>query len=198
MSNYPKLFQIEGEEIIELGHSIVSQQFEDLLSLLSKNTHNIFLTGCGTSEMAARKITHTLNVIDTTAFYLNPSDAVHGGLGQIHQNDLVIFISKGGSTKELTSFVDHISLKQAQIVTITENTDSVLAQKADLVVQIKVKRELDQFNLLATTSTLAVISLFDVIAVLLMKEKHFSKNNFLLNHPSGKVGQQLAQEVKHD
>lgn len=198
MNSYSELFQIEGEEISALGQSIAPDEITHLVTILKKNTHNVFLTGCGTSAMAARKITHTLNVVGLAAFYLNPSDAVHGGLGQVKQNDVVIFISKGGSTKELTSFVANIEVKKAQIITITENLDSVLAQKADLAVQIKVKRELDKFNLLATTSTLAVISLFDVIAVLLMQEQHFSKNDFLLNHPAGKVGKQLAKEVKND
>lgn len=198
MNSYSELFQIEGEEISALGQSIAPDEITHLVTILKKNTHNVFLTGCGTSAMAARKITHTLNVVGLAAFYLNPSDAVHGGLGQVKQNDVVIFISKGGSTKELTSFVANIEFKKAKIITITENLDSVLAQKADLAVQIKVKRELDKFNLLATTSTLAVISLFDVIAVLLMREQHFSKNDFLLNHPAGKVGKQLAKEVKND
>lgn len=198
MNSYSELFQIEGEEISALGQSIAPDEITHLVTILKKNTHNVFLTGCGTSAMAARKITHTLNVVGLAAFYLNPSDAVHGGLGQVKQNDVVIFISKGGSTKELTSFVANIEFKKAKIITITENLDSVLAQKADLAVQIKVKRELDKFNLLATTSTLAVISLFDVIAVLLMQEQHFSKHDFLLNHPAGKVGKQLAKEVKND
>ena len=198
MNNYAALFQAEGEEIIKLGQSISEEDFTHLLKTIEKNTNNVFLTGCGTSAMAARKATHTLNVAGISAFYLNPSDAVHGGLGQVKKGDTVIFISKGGSTKELTSFDQNVKEKQAKIVTITENVDSILAKNADLVVKVKVEKELDEFNMLATTSTLAVISLFDVIATILMKDENFTKKAFLLNHPSGKVGQRLAKDVRND
>ncbi|BDR57044.1 KpsF/GutQ family sugar-phosphate isomerase [Xylocopilactobacillus apis] len=198
MSSYSELFRAEGEEISKLGETIDANQIDQLLAMIGDNRHNIFVTGCGTSAMAARKIVHTLNVIGLAAFYLNPSDAVHGGLGQIRNDDVVIFISKGGSTKELTSFVNNCIDKKAKIIAITENTDSILAKDADLVVCIKVDRELDEFNMLATNSTLAVISLFDVVATVIMKKENFTKENFLMNHPSGKVGQQLAEDVKHD
>jgi KpsF/GutQ family protein len=198
MNDYVQLFKNEGEEIIKLGQTINHDQITQLISTLVKNTGNVFLTGCGTSAMAAKKIVHTLNVIDIAAFYLNPSDAVHGSLGQVKREDIIIFISKGGSTKELISFVENIHKKGSQIIVITENSNSLLAKQADLVVKVKVEQELDEFNMLATTSTLAVISLFDVIATILMKCKNFSKKNFLLNHPSGDVGQRLAMDVKYE
>lgn len=198
MNNYSQLFQAEGEEVKKLGKSVDFKQLDSLIELLSECMNNIFITGCGTSAMAARKAVHTFNVIGISAFYLNPSDAVHGGLGQVKQNDIVIFISKGGSTKELTSFVSNCSDKDAQIVVVTENLESVLAKKANLVVKVKVDKELDEFDMLATTSTMAVISLFDVVATVLMKEEKFSKKEFLLNHPSGKVGQRLALDVNSD
>lgn len=198
MYSYAELFQAEGKEIIKLGKSINANQFNQLMTMLEESTNNVFLTGCGTSAMAARKIAHTFNVVGMAAFYLNPSDAVHGGLGEIKQDDIVIFISKGGSTKELTCFIENCRKKKAKVIAITENPKSVLAKRANLVVKVKVEKEIDEFNMLATTSTLAVISLFDVVATMLMKEKKFSKKDFLLNHPSGKVGQRLAMDVKND
>ncbi|MDF7639567.1 SIS domain-containing protein [Lactobacillus sp. ESL0791] len=197
MSNYANLFKIEGEEIVKLGQTLNFDELTQLVELLSGDEHNIFITGCGTSAMVARKSVHTLSVVGKPAFYLNPSDAVHGSLGQVKAEDIVIFISKGGSTKELTSFVENVSDKKAKIVVVTENPTAILAKQADLVVKVKVEKELDAFNMLATTSSLAVIALFDVVATTLMQTENFSKNDFLLNHPSGEVGQRLAVDVNH-
>lgn len=189
-----QMFEIEGEEIKTLSKTVNVDSFEKLVTLIRHSLGNIFITGCGTSAMAAKKIVHTLRVIDVPTFYLNPSDAVHGGLGAVQQNDVVIFISKGGSTKELTSFAPNLIKKKVQIIVITENVKSQLAKIANLVIKIKVGKELDKLNMLATTSTLAVISYFDVLAVTLMQEEKFSEENFLINHPAGAVGRRLQED----
>lgn len=194
-NNYMELFQQEGQEIAKLANSVSSSELMNLIEKIENCKGNILLTGCGTSAMDAKKATHTLNVIGVRAFYLNPSDAVHGSLGVVNSKDLVIFVSKGGSTKELTSFVTNIKEKKAYIAVVTENPKSVLAKAADMIVKVKVDREIDEFNMLATTSSLAVISLFDVVACTLMKKEGFSKKGFLINHPSGDVGQRLNKEV---
>lgn len=134
-----------------------------------------------------------LGLFGISATYLNPSDAVHGQLGTIKQKDIVIFISKGGNTAELVSFLPNVEEKESKMVLITENQESKIGKVADLVVPVKVLKEADTFNMLATTSTLAVISLFDAVAVVLMANDHFSKNEFLENHPSGDVGDRLRE-----
>lgn len=196
MTDYRQLFQIEGDQITKLSKSINKDQLSQLINILGNNQQNILITGCGTSATVAKKAVHTLSVIGESAFYLNPSDAVHGSLGVIKQNDIVIFISKGGSTKELTSFVKNVKEKKAKVILVTENEKSVLTKYADLIVKVKVEKELDSFNMLATTSSLAVISLFDVVAIALMKGETFTEKDFLVNHPSGDVGQRLATDVK--
>lgn len=193
--NFTELFRQEGQEIAKLANTISKTEVLKLVEKIRKCKGNILLTGCGTSAMDAKKATHTLNVIGVRAFYLNPSDAVHGSLGVINSQDVVIFISKGGSTKELTSFVKNIKEKKAYIIAITENPESVLARVANMIVKVKVDQEIDEFNMLATTSSLAVISLFDVVACTLMKETDFNKKIFLVNHPSGDVGERLNKEV---
>ncbi|BBN97887.1 KpsF/GutQ family sugar-phosphate isomerase [Sporolactobacillus terrae] len=189
------LFTLEGEEIAKLGKSISHDSLQSLVELIEKTKGNIFLTGCGTSAMAANKAVHTLRVVGIGAFFMNPSDAVHGALGAVKKDDVMIFISKGGSTQELTSFVDNVAAKGISIVTITENPDSFLAQHANLVVKVHIDRELDTFNLLATVSTMAVISIFDVVASLVMEDTDYSRKDFLLNHPSGAVGEKLRKET---
>lgn len=194
-NNFMSLFDKEGQEISKLTNSVSAEEINALVDKIAACKGNVLLTGCGTSAMDAKKATHTLNVVGTRAFYLNPSDAVHGSLGAINSKDIIIFISKGGSTKELTNFVDNIQKKNAYIIVVTENPKSILGMAANLVVKVKVDHEIDEFNMLATTSSLAVISLFDVVACVLMKTEDFSKETFLLNHPSGDVGNRLRKEV---
>ena len=184
----------ESKELEHISNTLDYQKVTELCDLLVKCKGNIFITGCGTSAMAAKKAVHTLNVINQKAFYLNPSDAVHGELGAVSANDIVIFISKGGNTKELTSFIKNIKDKQAYMVAVTENESSVIASNSNLIVKVKVESEADQFNMLATSSTLAVISLFDGIAVALINKEKFNKKEFLGNHPSGAVGERLKKE----
>jgi D-arabinose 5-phosphate isomerase GutQ len=193
--SFMTLFDKEGQGISKLANSVSAEEIKTLIDKIVTCKGNILLTGCGTSAMDARKATHTLNVVGIRAFYLNPSDAVHGSLGVISSRDIVIFISKGGSTKELTNFVGNVQEKKAYIIVITENTTSILGKEANLVVKVKVDHEIDEFDMLATTSSLAVISLFDVVACTLMKKEGFNRKAFLLNHPSGDVGNRLRKEV---
>lgn len=195
-STVKAVLEKEGMELQNLANILDSKQITNLCNIIYKNPGNIFITGCGTSAMAAKKIVHTLNVIGERAFYLNPSDAVHGELGVINNKDIVIFISKGGNTKELTSFLDNVKEKGAYIIAITENIKSIIAKNSDYLLNIHVRSEADKFNMLATTSTLAVISLFDGIAISLINKKNFNKKNFLINHPSGDVGHRLLNDTK--
>lgn len=190
-----KLFEAEGNEISKLSKSINFDTLKELINLINDCENNVFITGCGTSAMAAKKAVHTLRVVNKTAFYLNPSDAVHGALGAVHDNDLVIVISKGGNTGELVSFLPNLKEKNTKIVAVTENVDSKIAQAANLILKVHVDKELDKFNMLATTSTMAVISVFDVLAVVLMGLDKFSESEFLTNHPSGDVGQRLREDT---
>lgn len=190
------LFKKEGSEISDLGSTLDMSGLSKLIEIINTCKNNIFITGCGTSAMAAKKAVHTLRVVNKTTFYLNPSDAVHGALGTVHENDLVIIISKGGNTAELVSFLPNLKEKNTFIIAITENLNSKIAQASDFVFRVHVKKELDEFNMLATASTMAVISVFDVVAVVLMNLDHFSESQFLVNHPSGDVGERLKKDIK--
>ena len=145
--------------------------------------------------MAAKKIVHTFQVINQKAFYVNPSDAVHGGLGVVDKNDIFIVISKGGNTNELVSFVGNVKSKGAYLVYVGENESSSICKVADLFLKFKIEKEPYAYNMLATASTLAVISLFDAIAIYLEKNTSFSQEVFLVNHPSGEVGDRLNKNV---
>lgn len=183
----------ESRELEKLVDSLDYGVISELIEKIQNTKGAIFLSGCGTSAMAAKKIVHTMQVVNQKAFYLNPSDAVHGGLGAIDQEDIVIIISKGGNTAELTSFVGNIMNKGAYLVYVGENGNGAINKAADLFLEIKVEKEPDPFNMLATASTLAVISVFDAIAIYLEKNTTFSQETFLINHPSGAVGDRLNE-----
>ena len=194
MENVIQTLDKEGKEILRLKETLDLKAIETIIEKIASCKGKVILTGCGTSAMAARKIAHSLSVIDIPSVFLNPSDAVHGSLGVVQKDDIVIFISKGGNTGELTSFIDNVRNKKAFIITVSENEESILAKKCDLFLKIKVEKEADEYDMLATASTLCVISVFDAICIALMKYTGFSREKFLLNHPKGAVGERLKRQ----
>ena len=153
----------------------------------------IIISGCGTSAMAARKIAHSLNCIERPAAFLSPSDAVHGGMGLLRAEDILILISKGGNTSELISMIPVCRAKKATLIGVSENTDSVIARQADIFLPIHIEREPCPFNMLATASILAVISAFDAICIALMRYMNYTKEQFSVIHPGGAVGERLIK-----
>ena len=187
-------WRVESEEIARLMETVDEETLEKIIDRILSSQGKIVLTGCGTSAMAAQKIVHSLRVIDIPALYLNPSDAVHGALGAVQKDDTLIFISKGGNTAELLSFLDNVKQKGAYIISVSENEDSRLAKEADLFLKVKIQREPDPYDMLATASTMAVIAVFDAICIAVMEQKSFSKEGFALNHPGGAVGERLKDQ----
>jgi len=186
-----KTLLMEGQSILEIMEALDCAAVEQLVGLLVNCRGRVYVAGCGTSGAAAKKIVHTLNCVERSAAYLNPADAVHGGLGMVQQEDIVILISKGGNTPELTKLVPGCKQKGASVVAVTENCDSELAQGSDILLKIRVAREPDRFNMLATSSTLAVIAVFDSIAICVMDRNGFTKEKFSVIHPGGAVGERL-------
>lgn len=182
---------IEANEISRIKDYVDYEQIVKTVDLISKCKGKVLLTGCGTSAQIAKKIVHSLNCINIDSIYLNPSDAVHGSLGTIKQNDIVIFISKGGNTKELTCFIDNVKQKKATIIYVGENNKSILGKACDIYLHVKIDKEPDEFNMLATASSISVLALFDSICIAIMKNTNFTKEKFKVNHPQGAVGKRL-------
>ena len=188
-----RVIEAEAEQVARLAQTIDYEALGKLCDLIAGCEGSVFITGCGTSAMAARKAVHTLSVIGQRAFYLNPSDAVHGELGVVRAGDVVIVISKGGATAELVKYLHNQSEKGAIVVGVGEHPESPIGQASDLFLRVEIEREPDPFNMLATASTLAVIAALDAVAIDLMEGEAFSREAFLENHPSGDVGERLAQ-----
>lgn len=185
-----RTIDIEAKSIEKLKTTIDKTSVLKTLKLIAEKDR-VVLSACGTSAMAAKKIAHSLNCIECPALFLTPSDAIHGGLGVLQKNDLLLLISKGGNTKELLPILNAAKIKKAKIVGVSENEDSFIAKNSDVYLKIKVNEEPCRFNMLATASTLAVISVFDAICIALMQYTNYSKEQFAIIHPAGAVGERL-------
>lgn len=186
-----RTIQTEADSISDLISSLDMEKLSKVVELIGSCNGRILISGCGTSAMAGRKIAHSLSCIECPAVFLIPSDAAHGALGSLQQEDILILVSKGGGTQELVNLIPACKTKGAYLITVTENEDSILGQSADLCLRVKVKAEPCRFNMLATASTLAVISAFDAVCIALMSYTGYTKEQFAVIHPGGAVGDRL-------
>ena len=190
--------ELESRAIIDALNNLDPSAVETLVDKLATCKGKTCLAGCGTSGAAAKKIAHTLNCVNIPAIQIEPSDAVHGGMGVVTDKDIMIFLSKGGATTEIDNMIAPARAKGAYLVAVTENEGSKLAKKCDLLLRVKVEKEPDKFNILATSSILATLSVFDAIAIAAMERTGFSKEDFGVIHPGGAVGIILNHKPLYD
>ncbi len=190
-----RTLNMEANSIQKLSEDLNESQILSCAHAIAECRGKIILSGCGTSAMAAKKIAHSLSCIERPALFLTPSDAIHGGLGVLQAEDILILISKGGNTKELINLIYACKTKKAKLIGVTENETSVIAENADILVKIKVEREPCRFNMLATASTLAVIATFDSICIALMMMTGYTREQFAVIHPGGAVGERLLNNT---
>ncbi|MBD3240675.1 MAG: SIS domain-containing protein [Chitinivibrionales bacterium] len=186
-------WQAEAQSIARLAEWIDMAQLRKAVDALAQCRGRIITTGAGTSGAAAAKIAHSLCCIERPALFLSPADAVHGALGVVQPGDIAIAISKGGNTVEIANMLDAFAAKKATLIGVTENPDSLLAQRSDILLRVTVEREPDPFNMLATASTMAVVAVFDAICIALMQITGFTREQFGIIHPGGAVGRRLLQ-----
>lgn len=184
-------WSVGAEELNRLATTVDAAAFEACATAIAGCKGRIVTFGVGTSGAAAKKIAHSLSCIERPAFFLSPDDAVHGALGSVQSGDVAILLSKGGGTKEILNVIPALKTKKATIVGVTENEGSALAAASDIVLKVKIEREADEFNMLATTSTMAVIAVFDALCIALMAMTSYSREQFAVIHPSGAVGERL-------
>jgi KpsF/GutQ family protein len=187
-----RVWETAAKEISRLSSSVDREAVARCVDAIAACRGRIITMGCGTSAAAARKLAHSLSCIERPAFFLSPSDAPHGALGAVQQGDIVVLVSKGGGTSELLGLVPSLKSKKVFIVTVTENDGSPLARASDLVLRVKVEQEADPFNMLATTSTMAVVAVFDAICIALMEHTGYTREQFAVIHPHGAVGARLT------
>lgn len=182
---------IEAATIAKLQETVDMEVLTTLVKKIGEKKGKVVVTGCGTSGAAAKKTVHSLSCVSVPAVYMNPADAIHGSMGIIDEGDIVILISKGGNTKELVNLLESIKAQKAYIVGVGENPASIIGKYSELFLKIVVDKEPDTFNMLASASTLAVMSTFDAVCIALMTYTGFTKEQFGINHPGGAVGDRL-------
>jgi len=186
-----RTWTVGAAELGRLHSSIDKDVFVKLVETLGNAKGRIAVCGVGTSGAAARKIAHSLSCIERPAFFLSPADAVHGGLGLVQPGDVAILISKGGGTHEILNLVPSLKAKNVCIIAVTENENSALARASDLLLRVRIEREADEFDMLATTSTATVVAAFDAACIALMAYTNYTREQFAIIHPSGAVGERL-------
>ena len=189
-----RTIQMEANAVKTLLDTVDMEKAAIVAEKIGTMKGKVVAAGCGTSAMGAKKIVHSLNCIERPAVFLTPSDAVHGGLGVLQKDDILILISKGGNTGELTQLIPACRTKGTYLIGVTEQEDSLIGQEADLCLKIKVEREPCRFNMLATASTMAVVSVFDAICIALMTYTNYTKEQFAVIHPKGAVGERLLKK----
>ncbi|MEG0099875.1 MAG: SIS domain-containing protein [Citrobacter sp.] len=190
------VWQLYSEALAGLGQHLTEQTWLSLMAELRGCTGKIVVTGVGTSGIAARKVAHMLACVERPAIYLNATDAAHGDLGFLRADDLVIMLSRGGNSDELTRLLPGLAEKAVSVISVTENPNSAIASASRLVISTGVQREADPLDMLATTSIILVLAIFDAACACLMSESGYSKETLLAVHPGGDVGLTLSQQRK--
>ena len=173
----------------------IDDDFTQAVDYILHSKGRVVITGIGKSAIIANKIVATMNSTGTPAIFMHAADAIHGDLGIIQQEDVVICISKSGNTPEIKVLVPLLKRGDNKLIAITSNKGSVLAQQADWVLYAHVEKEACPNNLAPTTSTTAQLVLGDALAVCLLEMKHFGSSDFAKYHPGGALGKRLYLKV---
>lgn len=184
----------EANSILGLK-SLLTDDFEKVVELIYNSKGNVIVSGIGKSANIAQKIVATLNSTGTTAVFMHAADAIHGDLGIIRDDDVVIIVSKSGETPEIKVLIPLIKIRKNKLVAIVGNRASYLASQSDFVLDTTVPREACPNNLAPTSSTTAQLVMGDAMAVALLKMRGFTAEDFAKFHPGGALGKRLYLTV---
>ncbi len=189
--------QTVNEEAKAIAHleQLIDQEFAEAVHTIHNSNGRVIITGIGKSAIIASKIVATMNSTGTPAVFMHAADAIHGDLGNILKDDIVICISKSGNTPEIKVLVPLIKNFNNTLIGITSNKESFLGQEADFVIHAYVEKEACPNNLAPTTSTTAQLVIGDAVAVCLLHLKGFSSKDFAKYHPGGSLGKKLYLRV---
>ena len=188
-------FKIESESILSTGEAIDREEFKKAVVALA-NAPRIAAAGCGHSGIACRHFAHLMCCIDLPARFLSPAEAVHGGLGFLHENDVLVIVSRGGKTDELIPIAEVAKVKGAKIICVTEKFESPLAKLADIKLKMAITKECDKYNCQGTTSFAVTSAIFDALQTALVEYTGYKNETFALIHPGGAVGKRLNNTDK--
>ncbi len=189
-----KTIEIEQDAIANLS-SLIDNEFAQAVQTIFESKGRVVITGIGKSAIIAQKIVATFNSTGTPALFMHAADAIHGDLGSILKDDIVICLSKSGNTPEIKALIPLIKKTKNTLIALTSNRDSFLGRDADFILHAYAKEEACPNNLAPTTSTTAQLVLGDAVAVALLDLRGFSERDFARYHPGGSLGKQLYLTV---
>lgn len=185
---------MEGDAILNLS-SLIDDKFAEAVQYIYNSKGRLIITGVGKSAIIANKIVATLNSTGTPAIFMHAADAIHGDLGLILKDDIVICISKSGNTPEIKVLIPLIKSAKNKIIAITGHKDSFLGEQADFILNSYVEKEACPHNLAPTTSTTAQLVIGDALALCLLELREFTSEDFAKYHPGGTLGKRLYLRV---
>lgn len=188
------VIRIESEAVANLSGSI-NKEFAKTVNVIYKSKGRVVLTGMGKSGLIARKIVATLNSTGTAAIYLHPTDALHGDLGMVRKEDVVILISNSGNTEEVTNLLPMLKRLRVTMIAMCGNKKSLLGKECDIFLNIAVKEEACPHDLAPTASTTATLAMGDALAVALLEKRGFTAEDFAYLHPGGSLGKRLSLKI---
>jgi arabinose-5-phosphate isomerase len=198
--NYKTIAQetlkIEADTLREAATKI-GDEFDKAVSLIMNCKGKLIVSGVGKSGLIGAKMAATFASTGTPSFFLHPTEALHGDLGMIGADDIVLAISYSGESEELSSILPHIKRFDVPLIGMTRNANSTLGGYSDLVIQVNVDKEACPLNIAPTSSTTLTLALGDALAVCLMKARNFQKSDFASFHPGGALGKKLFVKVKN-
>lgn len=193
LKNAMNTLDLESQSIANLKDKLNSD-FVSVVNAIYSSTGRVVITGIGKSAIIGQKMVATFNSTGTPALFMHAADAIHGDLGMIQKGDIVIIISKSGTSPEIKALIPLIKTSNS-IVAITGNLNSILAQEAEYVLDTTVDKEACPNNLAPTTSTVAQMAMGDALAVSLLHARDFSEKDFAKYHPGGALGKRIYLRI---
>jgi arabinose-5-phosphate isomerase len=187
--------EVEAEAIRGAAERL-GREFEQALQLLDGCAGKVITTGVGKSGMAARKIAATLTSTGCPSVFLHPSEAMHGDLGLVERDDVIVALSNSGESEEVLAILPALLAREVPIIALVGNLNSTLAQKATVNLDASIEREACPLNLAPTTSVVVAMALGDALAMTLQKRRGFREEDYALNHPGGRLGRRLTLRVR--
>ena len=192
-----EIFQLEIEGLKKVQDNI-GDEVNQAVEMIYQCKGKLVILGIGKTGIIGHKIAASLASTGTQTIFINAAEAIHGDLGMIGRNDVVMLISHSGTSSEILNVISPIRNIGCAIIAMTGNPKSALAQKSDVVLNVAIEREACPLGLAPTTSTTAALVMGDALMVCLMEKRHFQAENFALYHPGGALGRQLLTHVKDE
>lgn len=190
-----EVVRIEAAAVADLEKSI-DDEFVKAVNTIYDCKGRVVLTGMGKSGLIARKVVATLNSTGTASIYLHPTDALHGDLGMVRQEDVVILISKSGNTEEISNLIPMLKRLKVTLIAMCGSRDSKLAEECDIFLNIGVREEACPHDLAPTSSTTVTLAMGDALSVALLEKRDFTAEDFAFLHPGGSLGKRLSLQIK--